>query len=332
MQIKRMALSVVISLVALLAISGPVAAGEPFEPADEPGTLDVHHLLTTPLRTMMDRTFVESPNYHIGVEAPPGYEEKVAELKQLYGDDVLEPGTSGSWPDDVAIRPSAGMALSNDECWPCIERQAFAWDTSMPDVETVLGLLYPYNASNEDDVDFTIYFEREIDLEPSYDFVEFIIEPYENGTQTHLWIAFFDEGQWLLSNPPSCPVQNIDVVQTSETVYEYYLHIGEDGVYDIGIKNTANDVWQWIECDDSDDPGEYVGVYHASSEIYATDFSQDFYAWARIRDDWTWVDDGDARRPRETYDPSTYTSAPHVYVGYTYDSSDRSKTTHSAFD
>ena len=317
MLIRRIALLIVVTL----AIGGSIAAGGP-----ESGGSDTQ--LITPLRTTMDRTFVDSPSFHTGLEAPPGYAEKVAELKRIYGDDVLDPGS----PDNVGNTSSAGYAFSNGDCSPCIERRAFAWDASVPDVETMLGLLYPKNAYNPNNLDFTIYFEREIDLDPSNDFIEFIVEPYDNGTQNHLWIAVFDEGQWITGNPSSCPVQNIDVVQTSRTVYEYYLNIRDDGFYDIGIKNTSTNVWQWVECDDSDNPGEHVGTYHASSEIYADDFSHDFYASSQIRDDWTWVDDGDARRPEDTFDPSTYTTSPHVTVTYLYDSSNRSKTYHSAFD
>lgn len=305
-----------------LMIAGSIAAGAP----ESGGESD--NSLITPLRTTMDRTFVESPNYHKGLEAPPGYAEKVAELKRLYGDDALNPGS----PDNAENISSQEYAMSNGACSPCVERQAFVWDTSVPDVETILGYLYPRNASNPNDVDFAIYFEREIDLDPSDDLIEFIVEPYDNGTQNHLWIAFFDEGRWLTSNPSSCPVQNIDVVQTSETAYEYYLNIRADGVYEIGLKNTSTNVWEWITCDDSDNPGEHIGTYHASSEIYASDFSQDFYASARIRDDWTWVAAGDSRRPKDTFNPGRYTAGPHVSVTYSYDSSKRLRTYHSAFD
>ena len=115
-------------------------------------------------------------------------------------------------------------------------------------------------------------------------------------------------------------------------MYEYYLNIRSDGFYDIGIKNTSNNEWQWIECDDSDDPGEYVGTYHASSELFSDDVSQSFSASADFRDDWTWVDDDDARRPRDTFDVGTLTTGPHTVVTYSYDSSDRSNTEQSASD
>ena len=318
MLIRKIALLFAVTL----AVGVSIAAGVP-ESGEESDTTR-----TTPLRTTMDRTFVDSPNYHKGLEGPPGYAEKVAELKRIYGDDALNPGS----PDNAGDTSSNGYALSNDACSPCVERQAFAWDTSVPDVETILGYLYPRNATNPNDVDFTIYFEREIDLDPSNDFIEFIVEPYENGTQNHLWIAFFDEGQWVTGNPSSCPVQNIDVVQTSDTVHQYYLNVRTDGVYVIGIKNTSTSVWEWITCDDSDNPGEHIGTYHASSEITATDFSQDFAASAHIRDDWTWVAAGDIRRPRDTFDPGRYTAAPHVDVTYSYDSSRRIKTYHTAYD
>ncbi len=333
MSIRRVLLMIFV----VLAVGGTMAIGAPgLGGESDPETQDSR--LTTPLRSTMDRTFVESPNYHKGLEAPPGYAEKVAELKRLYGDDVLDPSKEG--PSDnvlaanrVGNTSSSGIVFASGDCNPvCVERRAFEWDTDEPDVETIFGFMYPNNATNTNNLSFTAYFEREIDLEPTVDTIEFIVEPYDNGTETHLWIAIFDEGNWITGNPSSCPVQNIDVVQTSETVYEYYLNIRSDGFYDIGIKNTSNNQWQWIECDDSDDPGEYVGTYHASSELFSDNVSQSFSVSADFRDDWAWVADDDARRPRTVFDVGTFKTGPHTVVTYSYDSSNRTTTEQSGSD
>ena len=55
-------------------------------------------------------------------------------------------------------------------------------------------------------------------------------------------------------------------------------------------------------------------------------------ASARIRDDWTSVDDDDSQRPKVTFDRGRHTPDDHVYVGFYYDVYGRSKTFHTAFD
>ena len=328
MSLKKITLSIIVMLV----VAGSAAAFGPPEPGTGSNVQEPESRLTTPLRSTMDRTFVDSPNYYKGPEPPPGYAEMVARLKLLYGEDVLDPGEAGAPPDDEGDTSSGSLAHNGERCSPCIERQGFNWDTSEPDVEKMIGFLYPRNATNHYDLDFTIYFEREIDIEPTDDIIEFIIEPYDNGTQNHLWVAFFDEGVWLTSNPSSCPIQNIDVVQSTTTVHEYYLEIKDNGSYIIGIKNTLTGDWQRITCNDSDDAGDYIGAYHASAELHADDLTEDFYAWARIRDDWTWVAANDSRRPKDTFNVGTFSSGPHTAVTYYYDSSKRSNTQHSASD
>ena len=58
---------------------------------------------------VQDGTVVESPNYHKGLEGPPGYAEKVAEIERLYGDDVLDPGppvNAGAASENTPVTPS----------------------------------------------------------------------------------------------------------------------------------------------------------------------------------------------------------------------------------
>ena len=140
MRIKRVLLTIIL----VLAIGGTLAAG----PLGLGGGSDARMpdpRLTTPLRTTMDRTFVESPNYHKGLEAPPGYAEKVADLKRLYGDDVLDPSNDRPSEERSSSNHggntlSAGVVFASGDCSPvCIERRGFDWDTDEPDVETMLG-------------------------------------------------------------------------------------------------------------------------------------------------------------------------------------------------
>ena len=58
---------------------------------------------------VQDGTVVESPNYHKGLDGPPGYAEKVAELERLNGEDVLDPGppvNAGTASENTPVTPS----------------------------------------------------------------------------------------------------------------------------------------------------------------------------------------------------------------------------------
>jgi len=186
----------------------------------------------------------------------------------------------------------------------------------------VAGSINPYSFSNEGQ-DNTIYQEREIYLNRDGDIIELTLF-YRDDSKIFLSVPIYDEHE-LMWNTTSTWID-----ATSMHSYDYYVFIG-DGIYEIDIYDTVDQIWYSHSYDDTDNPATAIDWLMGSSELYMDGVpTHQFEAITNpIRDEW--INDGTWHTPEETFDYVRNTeNKNYVSISGWWDSNGRLRTMHVA--